>query len=168
MKAQIRDGVFETASSAVHGLVVSDKGLSPCRLKIEDDCHIHINLDQEFGKEEKVFTSQKDKLKYIVSWIYSYYDFDEEKINNGFIWIEFNQVFSEYVNKHKGTINVNNPYCLGVKVDKCKFKSGYDVFDHQLDPYRGNDGGCVVTLWNPEKTVEFIFNKYMGLQTGCD
>lgn len=163
MKKQIRNGVWETNSSAQHTLQVSKKGQQKCRLKIYDDGYVHISLDQEFGKDDNVFTTQKDKLKYIVTWIYTYYNFDFEKIEEGYLWCEFNKKFAEYVNKDR-----DDNLCRGIWVDKIKYEDAWQYWDHQI--YSGNvfDDGCVVDIWNAEQCVDFIFNGYISLVTGCD
>lgn len=163
MKTQIRNKVWETNSSAQHTLQVSQKGQQKCRLKIHNDGYVHISLDQEFGKDDNVFTTQKDKLKYIVTWIYTYYNFDLEKIEEGYLWYEFNEKFAEYVNKDR-----DNKMCRGVRVDKIKYEDAWQYWDHQI--YSGNifDDGCVVDLWNVKQCIDFIFNGYISLVTGCD
>ena len=161
MKKQIRWGVFETNSSSVHSLCFSKKGLESCHMKIHDDGYVHITLDQYFGKDAEQFFNQKTKLKYIVTWLYAYYDFDETKIRDGYLLEDFNKAFGDYVTKHMKVT------CFGVKVDGCKWEDSYDYFDHQqLSNWAGDS--CVVSLWDSEACVEFIFNKYVGLQTGCD
>lgn len=167
MKKQVRHSVFETNSSAVHTLSISKKGLQKCRLKVHEDGYVHISLDQEFGKDEYIYMSQKDKLKYIITWIYSYYNFDFEAIEEGYIWSEFNEQFAKYVNNNKSA-NCS-VVCKGIKVDSCKYEDAWSYWDHQI--YSGDRWDCdkcVVNLWNPEKCVEFIFNKNVGLETGCD
>lgn len=163
MKTQIRSEVWETNSSSVHSLCFSKKGLESCHMKIHDDGYVHITLDQYFGKDEAQFFNQKTKLKYIMTWLYAYYDFDTEKIEDeGYVLNNFNKAFGEYVTKRNGV------FCHGVKVDECKWEDSYDYFDHQQLTSGWYDDNCVVSLWNSEGCVEFIFNKYIGLETRCD
>ena len=114
MKTQIRSEVWETNSSSVHSFCFSKRGLEKCHMKIHEDGYVHITLDQYFGNDEEQFFNQKTKLKYIVTWLYTYYD-DHQQLSSG--------------------------WC---------------------------DDNCIVSLWDSEACVEFIFNKYVGLETGCD
>lgn len=163
MKTQIRNKVWETNSSSVHSFCFSKRGLEKCHMKIHEDGYVHITLDQYFGKDEAQFFNQKTKLKYIVTWLYAYYDFDKEKIEDkGYIINYFNEAFGKYVTKHNGVL------CRGVKVDECKWEEAYDYFDHQQLDGGWCDDNCIVSLWDSQACVEFIFNKYVGLETRCD
>lgn len=159
----MRLGVFETASSSIHAFCFNKKGLEKCHMKIHEDGYVHITLDQYFGKDEEQFFNQKTKLKYIMTWLYASYDFDIEKIEyESYDLYNFNEAFGKYVTEHNGVL------CRGVKVDECKWEESYDYFDHQQLTNGWGDDSCVVSLWNSEACVEFIFNKYVGLQTGGD
>ena len=70
--------------------------------------------------------------------------------------------FGKYVTEH------NNVKCLGIKIDGYRWCEPINYFDHQqlTDGYTGDK--CIVNIWYPKECVEFIFNKYVGLQTGCD
>lgn len=132
-------------------------------MKVHEDGYVHIVLDQYFGKDEAQFFNQKTKLKYIMTWLYAYYNFDKEKIEDeGYVINYFNEAFGKYVTKHNGVL------CRGVKVDECKWEEAYDYFDHQQLNGGWCDDNCIVSLWDSQACVEFIFNKYVGLQTGCD
>lgn len=163
MRKQIRIGMFETNSSSVHSFCFSKKGLEKCHMKIHEDGYVHITLDQYFGKDEARFFNQKTKLKYIMTWLYASYDFDIEKIEyESYDLYNFNEAFGKYVTEHNGVL------CRGVKVDECKWEGAYDYFDHQQLSSGWCDDNCIVSLWNSKACVEFIFNKYVGLETGCD
>jgi len=163
MKTQIRSNVWETNSSSVHSFCFSKRGLEKCHMKIHEDGYVHITLDQYFGKDEAQFFNQKTKLKYIMTWLYAYYNFDIEKIEDkGYIINYFNEAFGKYVTKHNGVL------CRGVKVDECKWEEAYDYFDHQQLDGGWCDDNCIVSLWDSQACVEFIFNKYVGLETRCD
>lgn len=163
MKTQIRSNVWETNSSSVHSFCFSKRGLEKCHMKIHEDGYVHITLDQYFGKDEAQFFNQKTKLKYIMTWLYAYCNFDIEKIEDkGYIINYFNEAFGKYVTKHNGVL------CRGVKVDECKWEEAYDYFDHQQLDGGWCDDNCIVSLWDSQACVEFIFNKYVGLETRCD
>jgi len=163
MKTQIRNKVWETNSSSVHSFCFSKRGLEKCHMKIHEDGYVHITLDQYFGKDEAQFFNQKTKLKYIMTWLYTYYNFDKEKIEDeGYVINYFNEAFGKYVTKRNGVL------CRGVKVDECKWEEAYDYFDHQQLDGGWCDDNCIVSLWDSQACVEFIFNKYVGLETRCD
>ena len=50
MKRKIRKGVFETNSSSVHSLVISNEGREPSEFKLNKDGEIEIDFGQ-FGKD---------------------------------------------------------------------------------------------------------------------
>lgn len=73
MKKQIRFGMFETNSSSVHSLQISNKHMYKSKLKIEDDGYVHVSLTEYYGKDEKNYKGQREKLTYVVTWIYIYF-----------------------------------------------------------------------------------------------
>lgn len=166
MKTQIRSNVWETNSSSIHTFCFSTKGLEKCRLKIHEDGYVHVRINKYFGKDEKQYFDQTTKLKYILAWMYvdcyGYNDYEKKSIEGEYIFQEFNKEFAKYVTEHNG---VN---CLGIKIDGYRWRDPYSYFDHQqlTDRYIGES--CIVNLWDSEACVEFIFNKYIGLETGCD
>lgn len=165
MKRQIRNNVWETNSSAVNSFCWSSKGAEKNHLKVHDDGYIHIILDRYYGTDFQQFFTQKEKLKYIVTWIYHYYDFDFNKEEDWYLWNLFMKEFCKYVNTNPTKQN-NNIKCQGVKVHLKLGEDSYDYLDHQL--INGGEGKCVVNLWNPKECVDFIFNKYIGVETNSD
>ena len=167
MKKQVRNKVWETNSSSVHAYCFSTKGLQRCLLKVREDGYVHIRLNKFFGKDEKQFFDQTTKLKYILTWMYVYYYYGSYEYNkcileDSYLFQEFSNEFAEYVTAHNGV------KCLGIKIDSYRWCEPYSYFDHQqlTDGFTGEK--CLVNLWYPKECVEFIFNKYVGLQTGCD
>lgn len=170
MKYQIRDGVFETNSSSLHTLQISFKGIQKCKLKIDDDGYIHVNLNTYFGKEFNDYTGQADKLKYVCTWMYIYYGCNLEQLEEGYEWRNFIDAFCEYVNdvNNKATINWGKE-CFGIKVNPVLGEEQWNYLDHQNQPY-GNydDENCIIALYRSEDLVNFVFNPMMWLRTDCD
>jgi len=166
MKTQIRNKVWETNSSSVHAFCFSTKGLEKCRLKIHEDGYVHVRLNKYFGKDEEQFFDQTTKLKYVLTWMYVYYygyhDYNRCNLEEEYLFHEFSNEFAKYVIEH------NDVKCLGIKIDGYRWREPYDYFDHQqlTDGYTGDK--CIVNIWYPKECVEFIFNRYVGLHTGCD
>ena len=72
MKSKTRKGIFETNSSSVHSLVFLNQKLSKPNLKelrIDKDGVIKIPLGY-FGKDYRIYSSQKEKLSYIMTTFY--------------------------------------------------------------------------------------------------
>lgn len=162
MKKQIRIGMFETNSSSVHSLQISQKHMHKSKLKIADDGYVHVQLTEYYGKDAKDYKGQREKLTYIVTWMYIYYGCNIEELYNKYLWKDFNETFADYVG--------NN--CKGILIDKTMFDGGEmagDYLDHQSIPYGGYDSeNCVVNLYDTEQLINFIFNPYLWLHTDCD
>ena len=164
MKRQIRLETFETNSSSLHTLQISTRHRHKSKLRIQDDGYVHVQLNEYYGKEEKDYKGQREKLTYVVTWMYIYYGCNLEELFSGYMWKEFSEAFC----KHVG----NN--CLGIWIDKTMtgggyYESSYDYLDHQSNPYGSyDDGHCVVHLYNTEELLTFIFNPYLWLHTDCD
>jgi len=162
MKKQIRIGMFETDSSSVHSLQISQKHMHKSKLKIADDGYVHVSLTEYYGKDEKDYKGQREKLTYIVTWMYIYYGCNLEDLFKGSLWEEFNTSFVDYVGNS----------CKGIWIDKTMLDGGEiagDYLDHQSAPYGEYDGeNCVVDLYDTEQLINFIFNPYLWLHTDCD
>ena len=162
MKKQIRFNIYETASSSVHALVVSTKHMHKSKLKIADDGYVHVSLTQYYGKDEKDYKGQREKLTYIVTWMYIYYGCNLEDLFKGYLWKEFNTSFMNYVGNG----------CKGIWIDKTMFNGGEmagDYLDHQSISYGKYDTeNCIVNLYDTEQLINFIFNPYLWLHTDCD
>ena len=111
MKKQIRFNIYETASSSVHALVVSTKHMHKSKLKIADDGYVHVSLTEYYGKDEKDYKGQREKLTYVVTWMYIYYGCNIEELYNGYMWKDFNKSFTDYVGNS----------CKGILIDKTMF-----------------------------------------------
>ena len=162
MKKQIRLETFETNSSSIHTLQISTKHMHKSKLKIEDDGYVHISLTEYYGKDERDYKGQCEKLTYIVTWMYIYYGCNLEDLFKGSLWEEFNTSFVNYVGDG----------CKGILIDKTMFdgdEMAGDYLDHQSIPYGKYDTeNCIVNLYDTEQLINFIFNPYLWLHTDCD
>lgn len=162
MKRQIRIGMFETNSSSVHSLVISKKHIYKSKLKIEKDGYVHVCLTEYYGKDSKDYKGQREKLTYIVTWIYIYYGCNIEYLFEGYFWKDFNNAFVDYVGNG----------CKGIWIDKTMFdgdEMASDYLDHQSVPWGAyDDDKCVVNLYDTEQLINFIFNPFLWLHTDCD
>lgn len=162
MKRQIRIGMFETNSSSVHTLQISSKHMYKSKLKIADDGYIHVQLTEYYGKDKKDYRGQREKLTYIVTWMYIYYGCSLGELLKGSLWEEFNTSFADYVGNG----------CRGIRIDKTMFDGGEmagDYLDHQSVPWGAyDDDNCVVNLYDTEQLINFIFNPFLWLHTDCD
>ena len=78
MNRKIRSHVFETNSSSVHSLVISNNGREVSNFKLNREGKIEVDFG-DFGKELRVYTSQYDKLSYLITCLYylSGYEVDD-------------------------------------------------------------------------------------------
>ena len=142
---QIRKNVFETNSSSVHTLQISKDVLEPSELKLNKDGNIEVEFG-EFGKDYMIYSTQYEKLQYLVSFIaynYNYYDLDELYENYDFS--EVRDAICEYT-------GANDIVVVG---------EAQPYIDHQ------SADDCVIRLYKDE-IINFIFNKFITLKTDCD
>lgn len=164
MKTNIRGSIFETNSSSVHSLVLLNQELSEPdfrELRINKDGVIKIPLGY-FGKEHKIYSSQKEKISYILTFLWCYFGEDIEWFtdkNRNYYWQDIKDEIIFYINKF-------SPNILCTDIIPVYPKKGLVGFDHQTYPDYLDD--CLVDLYNPKKVVEFIFNKNIVLETNSD
>lgn len=169
MKMQTRFKTFETNSSSIHSYQISNELMENNKIRINQDGYISVNLDEYYGRDFKEYKTQKEKLKYICTWMYIYYGCDLEKMETGWTWNDFVDAFCEYVNEHSNSKNK----CYGIKINKIKPKYDYDgaggFLDHQSCPYNSYDtDGFILDIGDANMLVNFIFNPYVWLQTDSD
>ena len=173
MKSKIREGIFETNSSSVHSLVFLNQKLSKPNLKelrIDKDGIIKIPLSY-FGKEKEIYSTQKEKLSYIMTIFYCCFGEDITRFEDKDDWLNscwentkeaiINYINTSYPDKHCTDIIPVFP-----KKTEYNYYSWEVGFDHQTYPSCLED--CIINLYEPEEVVNFIFNKDMALQTNCD
>lgn len=171
MKRQIRNNVFETNSSSVHTLVYLNQKLDKSKLKIDADGIIRIPI-KYFGKNYKDYSSQEDKLSYIVTFFWCYFGedistFESNEWKTGY-WIDIKKELIEYINKNKTSKRecIDIIPCLPHDLEYDDYYYKIAGFDHQMYPTGLDD--CIVDLYNPEAVIQFIFNKNIILRTDCD
>lgn len=171
MKRQVRNNTFETNSSSVHTLVYLNQKLDKSKLKIDADGIIKIPI-KYFGKNFKEYSSQEDKLSYVMTAFWCYFGEDISMFkDNGWktsYWVDVKDALIEYINKNK----TSKRECVDI-VPYLPYSPDYDHdyymnvgFDHQTYPTDLSD--CIVDLYRPHAVVEFVFNKNIVLQTDCD
>ena len=161
MKYTIREGVWETNSSSVHSISISNKGLRKCRLKPREDGYIHVRA-RYFGRELKYYPNQKDKLTYLMVCVayccgsrYGCADDEQFYDDYRFKCIEeaVRHYYEETTDKHD---------CLGIRVDNLEKAE----LDHQSIPEYGDLP--FVDVWDEVSIQNFIFNSYISLKTDGD
>ena len=148
---QIRKGVFETNSSSVHTLSISRDGLEPSNLVLNKDGNIEVEF-AEFGKDEMIYDTQYEKLQYLLSFIaYSsglYYG-DASDLAELYERYDFRDV-CDTICEYAGAKDI---IIVGNKEAYIDHQSMYD---------------CVISLYDEDEIINFVFNKHIALKTGCD
>lgn len=148
MKRQIRECVFETASSSVHALFIKGK-LGKNKLKMKDG---YILADfGEFGKEDEIYLSQNDKLSYLITELYYVNHLEVKNIEDMYQFKYIEEAIMDY-----------DSDVLGVKILGKK----KPFIDHQSQPEYNESN--FVNYWDKKSIQNFIFNNNIGIQTGCD
>ena len=143
-----RKMVFETNSSAVHSLTIAQEGMEKSKLPVDADGYIPVEYG-EFGKDGSVFSSQEDKLSYLVTQCY-YLGGWNYNVNR-----EDNYHFR---NLEDAIIDYTG--AKGIKI-----VGGEPGIDHQEMPeYELN----LVNEWDERSIQGFVFNKYISLKCDCD
>lgn len=148
MKRNIRQGVFETNSSSLHTLVISREGREASKFKLNKQGEIEVDFGQ-FGKEEHIYTSQYDKLSYLITCLYYLSGYTLENIYDN---AEF-QVMQDVICKYAGATRIRilgkqkpEIECQSIPEEKIK------IIDTLVD----------------DTLIDFVFNKYVSLKTDMD
>ena len=148
VKRKIRKNVFETNSSSVHSLVISNDGREPSEFKVNKDGYIEVDFG-EFGKDERLYTSQYDKLSYLITCLYYLSGWDVEDIYEKYEFEYIEKAICEYSGaKGIRILDKNEPH-----------------IDHQSVPY-SNIG--IINVYDKDEVINFVFNKYVSLKTDSD
>ena len=147
---QIRKGVFETNSSSIHALSFDTSGREPSQFKLNEKKMLEIDFGS-FDNSCKVYTTQYDKLSYLVTAAYYVagqpYDLDE--LYEHWEFGHIRDVICDYTDALDIVIlNKNEPY-----------------IDHQSIPYGNIE---IVNVWDEDEVIDFVFNKYVHLRTYSD
>ena len=148
MKRKIRKNVFETNSSSVHSLVISNDGREPSEFKLNKNGEIEIDFGQ-FGKDLCFYTSQYDKLSYLITCLYYLSGWEIDDIYDR--W-EFREI-QDAVCKYTGATGIK---ILGKQEPE---------IDPQSQPYSEIE---IINVYDEDAVINFVFNKYVSLKTDCD
>ena len=149
MKRQIREEVWETNSSSVHALSIDPSGMRKNHLEKKDGYVIaHFG---SFGKEHELYTSQDSKLSYLMTELYYNNHYDDEGIEEMYPFKHIEEAICDY-----------DPTVKGIKLLRDKEPS----LDYQSIP-EGYESKFV-NYWKESSIQEFLFNKYVRIETDCD
>lgn len=148
MNRKIRNHVFETNSSSVHSLVISNDGREPSNFKLNREGKIEVDFG-DFGKELRVYTSQYDKLSYLITCLYYLSGFEIEDIYDKYEFKIIENAICSYTGANRLKILGKNTPSI----------------DHQSQPYSSID---IINAYNEDEIINFVFNKYISLKTDCD
>ena len=148
MNRKIRKNVFETNSSSVHSVAVSKDGIEPSKFKLNENNEIEIDFG-EFGKDERLYTSQYDKLSYLITCLYYLSGFEIEDIYDKYEFKIIENAICSYTGANRLKILGKNTPSI----------------DHQSQPYSSID---IINAYNEDEIINFVFNKYISLKTDCD
>lgn len=147
MKRNIRRSVWETNSSSVHSIVIDKGGRESSNLPVKDG-KIQVDFGT-FGKDEMTFSSQYDKLSYLVTCCYYLSGLDYEDIYDNYEFQRIQEVICRYAGvKGIEIIGKNEP-----------------AIDHQSQPYETIE---IINTYHDEEIIDFVFNKYISLGTDAD
>lgn len=148
MRQTKRTGVFETNSSSVHSITVPKDGREPSKLEINKEGMIEVDFGQ-FGKERRLYTTQYEKLQYLITCLYYLSSFDYGDIYDNYLFELIQDAVCDYT---------------GAKGIRLLCETEPEI-DHQSQPYSDIE---IINVYNSEEIIDFIFNKYTILKTDCD
>lgn len=146
---KIRNDVHETNSSAVHSLVYAPTGLEPSHLPVDEEGYIIADFG-DFGKYDMGITAfdQETKLSYLATECY-YLNHYDTNIEESYVWEHICEAICNYTG------------APGVKV---LHKTEPEI-NHQAVP-EYNLKFC--DYWSEDSVVNFLFNKYVGIEMSHD
>ncbi len=148
MKRKIRAEVFETNSSATATLWIKGK-MGKNKLKMKDG---YVLADfGSFGKDSEIYTSQNDKLSYLLSELYYINHWQVEGINDMYQFKYIEEAIQDY-----------DDAVIGIKILNKKIPD----LDHQIQPECNESR--FVNYWDKGSIQNFLFNNNIGIETGCD
>lgn len=148
MNRKIRNHVFETNSSSVHSLVISNDGREPSDFVLNEEGKIEIDFG-EFGRELRLYTSQYDKLSYLITCLYYLSGYNVEDIYEK--W-EFE--------------NIENAICLYTGATGIKILGKVEPYiNHQSIPSYDIE---IINTYDKDAVINFVFNKNVSLKTDGD
>ena len=151
MKRVIRKEIYESASSSVHSLVISSDGMEPSKLPVDKDGYITVRYG-EFGKDGTVYSSQEDKLSYLVTQCYYLggWEYDVNRDNN-------------YHFKNIEDAIIDYTDAKGIRII-----GGEPDIDHQTIDLMDYELNLIQNEYDEKEIQSFVFNKYISLLCDCD
>lgn len=149
MKKVKRNYVWETASSAVHSLVIAKEGLEKSYLPIDEDGYIVTDFG-DFGDYDVGIETfdQRVKLSYLLTELYYLNHWDED-LSDFYQYQCLEECLCEYTG------------AKGIRI----MKKVEPSFNHQVIPeYETKFCSC----YDDESIINFIFNKYAGINMSHD
>lgn len=159
MKRQYRYGTFETASSAIHSLVISKDGLEPSDLPVKK-CVLRVPL-VPLEREHVVFSTQLEKLSFIISWVWYYFTYHyngsakDEGFENFYMLEDITDAIYEY-DSRVFEIKAYKPKDVELSYNH----QFYDEISYGDVPY--------VNIYDKGSIQNFVFNKYIAVTLGSD
>jgi len=141
MKTQIRNNVFETNSSSVHTITISNT--SPQGI----DNYIFFDRGQ-YGWEWEIYNSCQDKANYLYECMIDLF--------------YHNNSLKEKCNRIREELALYNVGCDFVEVN------GDNIFDGYVDHGGQNKELVNYLLDNPDKLIDYLFNDTSYIATGND
>ena len=148
MNRKIRNHVFETNSSSVHSLVISNDGREPSNFKLNREGKIEVDFG-DFGKELRVYTSQYDKLSYLITCLYYLSSYEVDDIYEKWEFENIEKAICEYTG------------ATGIKI----LGKVEPYIDHQSIPSYDIE---IINTYDKDAVINFVFNKNVSLKTDCD
>lgn len=149
MRRVIRKTAWETNSSAVHSLVYSKDGLEPSKLSVDKDGYILTNFGCFDDYDEGITTFDQDmKLSYLATECY-YLNHWDENLDDYYQWKYICEAVCEYTGaKGVRLLHHVNP-----------------SLNHQVIPEYDLK---FCDAYNSDSVINFIFNKYVGIEMSHD
>lgn len=144
---KIRNKVFETNSSSVHSISIDKSGLEKNSFKLDKNGYIHIDYGS-FDKCYELFETQYKKLSYLITCCY-YIASNSDSVIDTYEFRLIQDAIKKYTN------------CNGIIIDN----KNEPYIDHQSIPY---DGIKLINVYDEDAIINFVFNKYIRLQTTSD
>lgn len=167
VKKQIRSGTFETNSSSMHSLVITDKKskLSPSDLPASSDRILKITTG-EYGWGYEMLETQIEKLEYLFTLLCCYEGIEsQEDLEDNITYIEWLEDLEKYAGIKKVLITdfggyVDHQSCC----DPHEFLGTYRTVD-AFDENRWEDENCIDER---SKFLEVVFDGNIKIEIAND
>lgn len=154
MKRVIRTKTWETNSSSVHSLIIDESGLEPCNIPRNEENELIVDFGK-FGKDGEIYTSQSDKLSYLLTcmahsnggWYHGV-----RAVKDSWVY----HMIEEHICKYADADGIYIPDEVEPEID------------HQSMPQYSDDFNGVCNPYSYTSVINFVFNKYISLFCTCD